>query len=239
MPSLLRELQLHVGLAQLRVRRERRLHQGVAVSVSKRPPRHRPYRNNRGGQRQSHGFGELHAGDGEVARGRDLPLLHVRQVHVDGEDICFRDQAKFTTCARPPKIALRRGHGGIGGPSRGVQLQHAHERLRCPEGQVLIRSIPGGHSHLAAQPGCLHAESRQSRVEERLLEYDRGARIRHRFRMVERRNGKVGGREFPLREQRAEDKHRLVAALHGFRHVDSWPEARPRPLDTRVCFVDR
>jgi hypothetical protein len=52
-------------------------------------------------------------------------------------------------------------------------------------------------------------------------------------------NREIRGREPPLREQRAEDEDRLIAALHGLGHVDPRPESRLRSLDTRVRFVDR
>jgi hypothetical protein len=40
-------------------------------------------------------------------------------------------------------IALRRRHGRGRGSHRGLELQHTHECLRCPEAEFLPRSIPG------------------------------------------------------------------------------------------------
>ena len=104
--------------------------------------RGRTDRRNRGGQRQADGFGELDASDREVPGRRDLPLAHVRQVHVDREDIRFGDEADLASGTRTLAIALRRRHGRVRGSHRRLELQNAHERLRCPEAQVLPRSIP-------------------------------------------------------------------------------------------------
>ena len=228
---------MDIGLQKLRVPRERFPDEGF--SVGRRRPRGRTDRRNRGGQRQAHGFGELHASDREVPGRRDLPLAHVRQVHVDREDIRFGDEADLAAGTSTLAIALRRRHGRVRGSHRRLELQHAHERLRCPEAQFLPRSIPGRRGHVALQRRRLYSEPRQSSVVDRLLECHRRACIGDRIGIIERRNRKVCGGKSPLREQRTEDVDRLVAALHRLGQVDSRPVSRLRPLDTRVRLVDR
>ena len=51
------------------------------------------------------------------------------------------------------------------------------------------------------------------RVEQRLLDRHRRPEVVDRIRMIERVEREVGRRELALREQRAEDEHRLVAPL--------------------------
>ena len=70
-----------------------------------------------------------------------MPLAHVRQLHVDREDIRFGDEADFAAGTSALAIALRRRHGRVRGSHRRLELQHAHERLRCPEAQVLPRRV--------------------------------------------------------------------------------------------------
>jgi hypothetical protein len=204
---------------------------------------HRPHgrtdRHNRRGQRQADGFGELDASDGEVPGRRDLPLAHVRQVHVDREDIRFGDEADLASGTRTLAIALCRSHGCVRGSHRRLELQNAHERLRCQEAQVLARRIPHRRGNVALQCRRLHAEPRQASVVERLLKRHGRACIGDGIGMIERRNCEICGGESPLREQRTEDVDRLVAALHRLGQVDSRPEPGLRALDTRVRLLDR
>ena len=168
-----------------------------------------------------------------------MPLAHVRQLYVDGEDIRFGDEADFAAGASPLAIALRRRHRRVGGPDLRLELQDAHERLRCSEAQVLTRRIPRRRGHVALQCRRLHAEPRQAGVVDRLLQCDHRACIGDGVGMIERGNRKVGGRESPLRKQRAEDVDRLVAALHRLGQVDTRPVPRLRPLDAGTRLLDR
>ena len=103
--------------------------------------------------------------DREVSGRCDLPLAHVRQVHVDREDI--------PSVTRPTSRRARVGDRSpplpcVRGSHRRLELQNAHERLRCSEAQVLPRSVPGRRGHVALQ-GRRPPEPRQASVVERLL----------------------------------------------------------------------
>jgi hypothetical protein len=122
---------------------------------------------------------------------------------------------------------------------RCLELKHLYECLCRTERQALSGGITARAGRLTFQRRRLHAEVRESRVEDPLLERDGGPGVGDGIRMVQRGNREIRGGEPPLREQRAEDEDRLIAALHGLGHVDPRPESRLRSLDTRVRFVDR
>jgi hypothetical protein len=165
-------LKVDVSLSEIGVRRERVPDEGVSVGRSR--PRHRTQRHHRVRQRQTHGFRELHARHREVSRGRDLPLAHVRPVHVDGENIRLGDEADLAACASTLAIALRRINSRVRRSCRRLELKHLYECLCRTERQALSGGITARAGRLTFQRRRLHAEVRESRVEDPLLERDGG-----------------------------------------------------------------
>jgi hypothetical protein len=77
---------------------------------------------------------------------------------------------------------------------------------------------------------CSHTGSRGA-VKQGLLDHDGRPKVVERLGMIEGAEREIGGRELALRQQRAEDEHRLIATLPRLDHIDLGQIARPRLPD--------
>ena len=104
---------------------------------------------------------------------------------------------------------------GVGDAGRQIVVDHqavgrSPSRGRCPRRRRSPSSAPSNSD-------CSTVTAERKVVE--------------RVRMIERAEREVGGRELPLRQQRAEDEHRLIAALPRLGDVHLRPVAGPSLRD--------
>ena len=139
------------------------------------------------------------------------------------------------TCAR--QIAVRGLDRTLTRAGRRLELQNANKRARRSEREILPRASAGCSRHIAPDLGALDAEFGEPRVEHGLLHRHGGAGVGDRRGMVERIDREVRSGETSLRQQRAEDEDRLIAALDALGDVDTRKETGACLADTLGCLV--
>ena len=179
-------------------------------------------------------------------RARD-PFVR-RRLHLLFERACQIDvQLQDIRVGHPTRVAAVDGHlavcsrgldRGCRGTSSRASDQHAAERLGDRRREVLVDESFAGGRHLP--PDRRGSNIRPvGAIEQRLLDRDRRAEVVGDGGVIERVEREAGGGELPLRKQRTEHEHRLVAALPRLRDVDFWEVAAANLCDAFGRFPFR
>jgi hypothetical protein len=116
-------------------------------------------------------------------------------------------------------------------------LQNANKRPRRREREILPRASARRSRHIAPDLGAFDAEFGKPRVEHGLLHRHGSAGVGDRRGIVERIDREVRSGETSLRQQRAEDEDRLIAALDALGDVDTRKETGACLANTLGCLV--
>ncbi len=163
-------------------------------------------------KRFAHQLIELRAGDPFVRRRPNLLLASPGHVHVELQDVGIGDESRVTPVAGQLAIRARGLDGRRGRLACGRRDEHTSIGVGHAGGQVVVDHHATGRRHVAADAGRGDVRPGGA-VEQRLLDHHRRAEVVEGIRMIERVEREVGGRELALGQQRAEDEHRLIAAL--------------------------
>ncbi len=158
------------------------------------------------------------ARDAFVRRCLHLPFEGACQLDVQLQDIRVGHATGVAAVARQFAVCpggLDRGRFRTN--SRGGD-EDAAKRVSHRRRQVMVDESPAGGRHVP--PDRRGADiRRRGAIEQRLLDGDCRAEVVRGIGVIDRIKGEVGRGELPLRKQRTEHEHRVVAALPGFRDV--------------------
>ena len=158
------------------------------------------------------------ARDAFVRRRLDLPFERERQIDVQLQDIRVGHPAGVAAVAGQLAVCPGGLDGGRCRADRRLGDEDAPERVRHRRGQVMVDESLVGDCHVPPDRGGADVR-RGGAIEQRLLDGQRRAEVVGGGGVIERIEGEVGRGELPLREQRAEHEHRVVASLPGLRDV--------------------
>jgi hypothetical protein len=161
-------------------------------------------------------------------------LFHLRPAHADRQHIHVRGHARRADRFRAVQIGVRRAHRFLGGRQvrfgeeyavvcAGRPGQHLHVRPPTFFAGYLVRQFRRPHRLVHAAAIVDHLVQRELRLE-----------VVQRVRPVQRPHGEVVSGELMLGEQRAEDKHRIVATVKRLGVVQSRQSSAARFADTRL-----
>ena len=169
---------------------------------------------------QGAGVGSGLPDDASITDGLDALLFGTGDQQLDLQYVRLGCHAGIASVRHDRAIRLRSLNWRIGRLSRGFRDKQAPIGIGDRGRQVLADERSRSARKLGAYRRRRRGRSQRA-VEHGLVNRQRSTKVVHRIGMIQRSDGEVRRGELALCEQRAEDKHRLIAALPRLDQVDS------------------